>query len=392
MRPPMFVGVAMAGALLVGTTGAGAEKKEKDQFDPAVLKDLPDNTWVELGLPWRGGHEIPAVFDAANHLLFKYGGCTDSTPRINIEGSKRPNEGYSNSCWVVNTATGRWEMRRPRDVSFPKDRPANGCSRNCAYDSNRKLIWMYGGISNGGGGGDQWDLWTYDGKADTFRQWHTKNRPRGGDDNGGDVFVHDSARDLLIMPRGPSTWVYDPAANGWEERKSAGGPPKPGHYSSMAFDPVSKCLIYPRAVPTGNRAAKFGPGTPPGNWRPTEKKGYEEYEFQTWSYDPDKNAWTRLKPKQSPDPAYRHRFGFTYDSKNKVMVLVGGSSDTWDSREENLTDVWTYDVAANAWTRMEPAGPKPKGVRRECRHCAYDPGNNVVLFLADSLWAYRYKK
>lgn len=65
---------------------------------------------------------------------------------------------------------------------------------------------------------------------------------------------------------------------------------------------------------------------------------------------------------------------------------------TWDSREENLSDVWTYDVAANAWTKMDPLGPTPRGVRRECRHCAYDPSNNVVLLLSDTLWAYRYMK
>ena len=236
------IGLLVALAFLLPVSARAADK-EKEKFDLAVLKDLGDNTWVELGLPWRGGHEIPAVFDGANSLFFKYGGCGDHSPVINVEGSKRPNETYGNSCWVVNMASGKWEMRRPRDVSFPADRPGNGCSRCYAYDSQRKLIWMYGGISNGGGGGNQWDLWTYDGAKDTFKQWNAANPAKlKGDSAPGDIFVYDSLHDLLIMPWGTTTRVYSPTKNAWEDRATPDGPPKPGHYSSMAFDPVAKLL------------------------------------------------------------------------------------------------------------------------------------------------------
>src|SRR5215471_15055839 len=124
MRHRFCLGLLVALALLQPISARAADK-EKEKFDPAVLKDLADNTWIELGLPWRGGHEIPAVFDAANSLFFKYGGCGDHSPTINEEGSKRPKETYGNSCWVVNLAAGKWEMRRPRDLSFPADRPGN---------------------------------------------------------------------------------------------------------------------------------------------------------------------------------------------------------------------------------------------------------------------------
>jgi len=45
---------------------------------------LPANSWLDLGVGWRGGHEVPAVFDQANRLFFKYGGCGDATPPVNI--------------------------------------------------------------------------------------------------------------------------------------------------------------------------------------------------------------------------------------------------------------------------------------------------------------------
>jgi len=393
MRSALIAGVVLA-ALAPLTVLPAADPKDKEQFDPARLADMPDNSWLDLGLSWRGGHEIPAVFDEANQLFFKYGGCGDQSPRVNIDGSPRPNETYGNSCWVVNFATGKWEMRRPRDVSFPADRPGNGCSRCFAYDSKRKLVWMYGGISNGGGGGNQWDLWTYDGAKDAFKPWHVANPPRfKGDAAPGDVFVYDSVHDLLLMPWGDVTRVYDPAKNAWEDRKTPDGPVKPGHYASMAFDANAKMLVFPRAARTGKTAEKLEAGMNPSLWRPSEK-GYHEYEFQTWTYDPEKNQWSNRKPDRTPEPGYRNRFGLAYDAKNQVVILIGGSSDTWDSREENLNDVWIYETARNTWTKMTPAGSKPTVRSRECRHCAYDPVHNVVLFhnANGPLWAYRYKK
>src|SRR5262249_38051966 len=148
-----------------------------------------------------------------------------------------------------------------------------------AYDSKRKLIWMYGGISNGGGGGNQWDLWTYDGAKDTFKQWNAGNPARlKGDSAPGDIFVYDSGHDLLIMPWGTVTRVYNPATNAWEDRQTPGAPGTgqayshiPGHYSSMTFDPVTRRLIFPRRAATGKKADKLDAGMSSANWRPSEK-------------------------------------------------------------------------------------------------------------------------
>ena len=46
--------------------------------DPAPkLAAMAPNTWLNLGYGWRGGHEVPACFDQANRLFFKYGGDGD---------------------------------------------------------------------------------------------------------------------------------------------------------------------------------------------------------------------------------------------------------------------------------------------------------------------------
>ena len=260
---------------------------------------------------------------------------------------------------------------------------------------------MYGGISNGGGGGDQWDLWTYDAKADTFKEWHTQDRPPGGDgpnvaNVGGDTFVYDPLHDLLIMPRGKKTWVFDPKTNRWRARDTPDGPAGPGHYASMVFDAGAGVLVYPVAERTG-RSTQVGerpPATPRTFWR-KHRDTYYECRFVTWTYDPAANQWAKLPvADDAPQPAPRWRFGLAYDSKNRVVILTAGSTDTWDEDEAYFNDVWVLDTKRAAWTKMQPAGPKPDVHHRDCRHCDYDPEHNVVLFMAPygSLWAYRYKR
>lgn len=389
-----------AGSMLFAPSLAAAIAADQPDNRPRdfheALASLPDNSWVDLGLPWRGGHEVPACFDQANRLFFKYGGCGDSSPRVNVAGSPRPDETYGNSCWVVNMATGDWEMRRPNDVSFPADRPANGCSRSYCYDPKRQLIWMYGGISNGGGGGDQWDMWSYDGKNDQFQQANSTGRPQGGDECGGDVFIYDSLHDIIVMPRGQSTWVYSPQQNAWEERKTPDGPGRPGHYGSMTFDEAAGRLVYPVCEPTGNTsdAHQRPPATPATFWRKDGSGEFHEHAFVTWTYDASTNRWEKLTLEAGgPNPSPRWRFGLTYDARNRVVLLVGGSTDTWDDTEAYYNDVWVLDTVGGRWSKTKQAGSKPNVSQRECRHCAYAAVDNVVLWLpaGERLWGYRYR-
>jgi hypothetical protein len=398
-----FLGLLLCGA---AASGEAAEPPAGDGALKAKLAALGDNSWVNLGLGLRGGQEVPAVFDQANGLFFKYGGCCDATPPVKIsfpKGDPRHPNGYSNSCWAVDVKAGQWRQIREYDCSWPTDRPANGCSRMYAYDSKRALIWMYCGISDGGGGGNNYDLWTYDGAKDTFKQWNAANPAKLKSDSApGCVFVYDSAHDLLIMPWGETTRVYDPNKNAWEDRKTPGGPPPPGHYGNMVFEPVKKRVIYPVGMKTGKwQEGKERPAsTPTAVWRGGKRqvegktvRGSEEYAFSTWAFDVEASSWRKLELKPEEQPSPRWRFGITWDALNKVVLLVAGSSDTWDDKEEYRNDVWAFDPAADKWTEMKAAGGPPVH-DRECRHCAYDEADNAVLFLTAKagLWAYRYKK
>lgn len=371
-----------------------------------AIQKLADNAWLDLELPWRGGHEIPAVVDNANNLFFKYGGCVDKGERINApvpeddpNWKKRTGGGYGNSCWGIDLNTLAWRQIRPYDVSWPKDRPGNGCSRSYTYDSKRKVIWMYGGISNGGGGGNNFDLWTYDALTDKFTASNAGNPATlKGDKAPGDVIVYDSKNDLIIMPWGENAIrIYDPQQNSWEERTTTNGPPRTSHYASLAFDQVAGVVVYPCQTRTGKTSNVKLPDTEKTRWLRDKGDGlFYENSFVTWTYDTASNTWTKIADSlDGPSPSPRRRFGLTYDSLNNVIILIGGSTDTWEDDETEYNDVWVLDTLNGRWTAMQALkGPEIKVPHRECRHCAYSEKANAVIFMNRStgVWAYRYKR
>lgn len=375
----------------------------------AKLKALPPNAWVDLGLPWHGGHEVPAVYDKAHGLFFKYGGCGDRTPPEKIsfpKGDPRYPNGYSNTCWAVDLAQGEWRMIRNYDCSWPADRPANGCSRNYAYDSKRKVIWMYGGVSDGGGGFDVWDMASYNPEKDAFTRANAKNAPHGGDGNGGDVFAYDSKRDCLVMPKvnvhsgKHELWMYWPTRNEWEKRDLPTGPGSLGHYGTLVYDAGADRFVCSLPGGSPKTSAEKQPNDERWLWHlDKQAKIWRALAQETWVLDPAKSLWTKAcstaDEPAKPSPCPRYRCGLAYDARNKVVVLIGGSDNTWENDERYFNDVWIFETAKGAWTRMDPPKPWPKGnsAWRDNRSCAYVESENVVLWMpnAGSVWGYRYK-
>ncbi|MHC4916653.1 MAG: kelch repeat-containing protein [Planctomycetota bacterium] len=113
----------------------------------------------------------------------------------------------------------------------------------------------------------------------------------------------------------------------------------------------------------------------------------------TWAYDVAGNKWGKLPIKKEDQPCPRWRFGITYDSRNEVVILTGGSNCTWDKDEAYYRDVWVFDPRTDKWADMKPGGAVPQVRERESRHCGYDERSNAVLFLTSrtGLWAYRYR-
>jgi hypothetical protein len=98
-------------------------------------------------------------------------------------------------------------------------------------------------------------------------------------------------------------------------------------------------------------------------------------------------TWTAVQPSGGP-PAARDGHSWSVDPSSAVAYLFAGRGAAGD-----LDDLWAYDMTADAWQRLEPAGPRPPP--RHDHAAAWIDGLGLVIaggrsssgVLAD-LWAY----
>jgi len=144
------------------------------------------------------------------------------------------------------------------------------------------------------------------------------------------------------------TWVYNYDSNEWVELSPAVRPP-PRFNPGVAYITDLQVIFM------------FG--------------GYKLPERNlndTWLFDVKTDTWRELNPSNSPAP--RSNMGMAYDSKNRKVILFGGSSNS----EYPYSDTWAYDFESNTWTEMHPASsPNPQyGVGM-----VYDSLNERILLL-----------
>ncbi len=93
----------------------------------------------------------------------------------------------------------------------------------------------------------------------------------------------------------------------------------------------------------------------------------------TWAYDVAGNAWSRLNPTgQLPNERYGH--SAIYEAARDRMVISHGFTD-----EGRFDDTWAFDFATNTWRNISPPSNRP--LRRCLHHAVYDPtGGQMLLF------------
>jgi peptidoglycan hydrolase-like protein with peptidoglycan-binding domain len=113
-----------------------------------------------------------------------------------------------------------------------------------------------------------------------------------------------------------------------------------------------------------------------------------------WTYDVPTNKWTKVST--TNNPPVRYYASFSYDSVNDVFLLVGGNTQLGSSRNEtNVYDAWALDLKTNIWTQL-PSLSLPLSARTPTTMdtLIYDPVRNVHLYWvsgsAPGVWAYRY--
>lgn len=203
------------------------------------------------------------------------------------------------------------------------------------------------------------------GAAGGWRKMEQEDDPIG---RYGHKMVYDSTHEKIVMFGGRTvegqssleTWLFDTLKNEWTDMNPSPAP-SGRYYHAMAYDS------------TNDKVVLFG-----GYWTAPE----------TWTYDVGENSWTLLSPVDHPPRLYVH--SMAYDSINDKVILFGGR--TYSGGWRLFGETWSYDVASNLWTRMDPEhSPSP----RYSHSMAFDPVNGrVVLFggyngssLADT-WTY----
>jgi hypothetical protein len=361
-------------------------RTSKPASDPAVrawqtkLRNVPENTWVNLDIPAPAQGCKNISFDPINHCLVMLGGC--GGPMF----SSVDDQGYNNQVWLLDMEVGKYALRRahhvwgPLDAAYRSVRMGPGCTRGSCFDSVHNVLWTSGG--NGWSGVGTTHLQSYDVATDRFSVCAPAAPWNDGECG---MFVHDPKNDLLIYTDGrrhKKTYIYDPKRRTWSD-----GGPVPltidetlSMFSNRVYDPELGVVAI---FPTG-KDWKIGDPAP-------AKLPLDQLAMRTFAYDVKTKIWRDLAPKNQEQLPFCGMPGVVYDSKNRSILLI--KSDHGDIKPLDPSvpygTLWVLDLATNTWGKAV-AGPASKLYMASA---AYDPQLNLVVcrFGHQGLWVYRHK-
>jgi hypothetical protein len=247
--------------------------------------------------------------------------------------------------------------------------PAGGFNQ-MAYDTNAKLIILYGGIS-----GDNvldpstlnCDTWTFDPARNVWTKMSPAVHPGGSH---GGYMVYDSKADRMIMSirnddtwsptpeTALQTWAYDVKKDTWTQLADG---PRLMIGQRLAYDSESDRIILFGGLPIPpNPAFRFL--------------------AETWVYDYNTNTWTNMRPKVHPLGI--NFMGMVYDSKADRVVMWGDWSPNYNPSAEAA--VWTYDYNTNTWQAFEHKKDGPSV--RDYNNLAYDEAADKIIMYGGYPW------
>lgn len=278
------------------------------------------------------------AYDPQNDIVLLFGGFGNGT--------------HLGDTWVYDMKMNSWREMMP-DTS-----PSPRAATTLVYDQKHKNFLLYGGF-----GHDHVlvfnDTWSYDYKSNSWRDLKPENSPAERASYG---MAYDTKRNLVAMFGGftehkyyNELWMYDPAANSWEQKVTSVVPPVRG---SPGFTYDSKADVF----------VLFG--------------GFSEEGFfnDTWIYDPKSNIWKKVEPAVSP-PLIRTRM--VYDENNARSVFFGGDVVAAGLIDEEAipepsSKTWAFYVNGNRWEELSADNNPPP---RSLNGIAYDSHrDSLVLF------------
>ncbi len=272
----------------------------------------------------RSGHVM--AWDARDASLLVFGGIDDNGKALN-------------DLWAYNTSTGNWTELSPPTVAPT----SGGCSTTPAprmdaamtWDNIHQQVLLYGGVD--ANNNDFGDLWSFDPSVKVWTALQCSGNSPGARSSNA---IWDGQHVLLLGGVNASGllkdfWSYTPGSsggNGWQQLADA--PMGPRAYQTLVWDT------------TDSRLYVFGG---------LDANGLQQNDF--WMYTLN-GGWVQVTPLSTGigtgRPGGRQEAIGAWDSKNNVMLLMGG----WeDGQSVPYYGVWAYDPLQNAWGLVTPDYP-----------------------------------
>jgi len=247
----------------------------------------------------------------------------------------------------------------------PTDAPCARTFHGIAYDSDNKVVVLFGGVDNGGN--LLGDTWTYNVKTNTWTNMNPTDAPYP---RHGIAMAYDSKnKKVVLIGDKPwagwvtETWTYDVTTNTWTKMEPSSMPPSAANLEYDSANNVMVMLSYltvsTYSLETNTWITKETPANQPSlRWHGVDAFAYDSENGlmilfsgylwdtppqDTWAYDVKENKWTNLNPSVMPPARGNH--GLVYDSKNKVIVMFGGA--TTPTSGPLLGDTWIYIYRPN---------------------------------------------
>lgn len=224
--------------------------------------------------------------------------------------------GTHKDFWEYDPATDTWTQK----ADF------GGAPRSAATAFS---LGEKGYVGTGAGGGDHLrDFWEYDPGTNTWTEiatfGGTGRRGAVGFTIGDKGYVATGTTDEGVGHKVADVWEYDPAADEWTRKADLPGPVR----------------MFAVGFAIGDKGYLGTGATEPDI---VDDQRLEDF----WEYDPATDAWTRKA--DFGGEARIWAAGFSMNGKGYIGLGTAGAA----AGIGRLPDVWEYDPATDAWTRME---------------------------------------
>lgn len=303
--------------------GGGEQNAETWTYDPATAKwELKEPNISPPGACCNAQN----VFDPAGGRFIRFPAFSGS------HGWQWFREVYLNNStvWSYDPATNTWRDMRP--IPAPRVAPL----RCASWDSDHQVVVVFGGEGSNEG------TLVYDPYDNSWKRMQPKVQPAPR--SAGNM-AYDSHRKLHILfgsqfSDDPHTWAYDLKKNEWIDLKPGGQPPTDKNDAVLAYDEINQVIVASLRVQG-------------------KTNSIESWHYETWVFEPKKNAWKKMNPNvEPPGGGQRRRIMVAIPDQNVILMENYVNPPQKVPGVDREQQIWTYRYAMGEGLRATPAPAK----------------------------------